>query len=367
MTETNLETPEVDYFQDPMSRFQTEEYKTMQSFYKDFLNSITESPIIPQVGSVVSATYEGLTRGQHFLSVRGFKDDIYIEDRPSESKYLRNAQPGDSIDVLIIEINYGDFFVKGSITDLYESRAHQNLKALDKDTPVMADIISMNPAGYEVEIFYGGVVLKAFMPNTLAGVNKLSDPSSIVGKKMEVMVESYSDHEGTYIVSRRSYLLSLVPEAIENIKYGVPYEGSVTGTAPFGIFVEFNECLTGMIHKVNIDPDWEGNIEDIAPGSIIQFYIKEVIKERGNHKIILTQVLRETLWDTIKKGQILKGVVKDNKAFGSLVTLDNETVGLIHTSELSKIGRKISVGQELDVKVLSLDRSNRKILLTVPQ
>ncbi len=41
----------------------------------------------------------------------------------------------------------------------------------------------------------------------------------------------------------------LSQEAIKKLKYDIPYTGHVTGTTPFGIFVEFNECLTGMIHK----------------------------------------------------------------------------------------------------------------------
>jgi hypothetical protein len=45
------------------------------------------------------------------------------------------------------------------------------------------------------------------MPNTLAGINKLYDPTSI-GETFQVMIESFSEYEGTYIVSRRKYLQS---------------------------------------------------------------------------------------------------------------------------------------------------------------
>jgi small subunit ribosomal protein S1 len=199
------------------------------------------------------------------------------------------------------------------------------------------------------------------MPNTLAGINKLFDPNSIVGQTFEVMIESYSEQEGTYIVSRRKYLQSLIPSAIGQLEYGIPYKGFVTGTTPFGVFVEFNDCLTGMIHKANIDPDWQNKIQEIRPGYEIEFYIKEIIKE----KIILTQILRETLWDNIKNGQIIEGTVKDVKPFGTLVNLDEETVGLIHTSEIERLKKKFQSGQEIKVKVLSVDRSSRKIFLTV--
>ena len=316
---------------------------------------------IPKKGNVVPAKYMGKVSDQHLFSVIGFKDNVRIEDRMSEAKYLKNSTSGDMIDVLITNVNEDEYFITGSISSLYESRAHQNLMSLEEGHSVNAFIKGLNPAGYDVELSHGGVTLQGFMPNTLAGINKLHDPSSIVGQSLEVMIESFSDDEGTYIVSRRKYLRSLIPSAIKDLQYGDVHKGNVTGTTPFGVFVEFNECLTGMIHKANVDPEWQDKLTSIKPGFEIEFYIKEVIKD----KIILTQILRETLWDNIKNGQVINGVVRDVKQFGTLVNLDDETVGLIHTSEMEKLGRKFTQGQEIKVKVLSLDRSSRKIFLTI--
>ena len=251
--------------------------------------------------------------------------------------------------------------IEGSIASIYENAAHQSLKSLDEDVVIMANVKSINPAGYEMEIVHEGITLAGFMPNTLAGINKLYDPDSIVGKSFEVMVESFSKEEGTYIVSRRKYLRTLIPDAIDSLNRDEVYTGHVTGTTPFGIFVEFSDCLTGMIHKANVLEEWQERLSEIKPGTQIQFYVKEIVKE----KIILTQILRETLWDTIKNGQVLDGIVRDIKQFGVLVSLDQETMGLIHTSELERIGKKFQDRQELKVKVLAVDRQNRKIFLTV--
>jgi small subunit ribosomal protein S1 len=316
---------------------------------------------IPQVGNVVRSNYQGVMANQFVFSVDGFKDDVRIEDKPGEAKYLKNCNTGDEVDVLITEINHGQYFIKGSIASLYESRAHENLKSLEEGESVTAYVRALNPAGYDVEITNGGVTLPGFMPNTLAGINKLYDPTSIVGDTFQVMIESFSENEGTYIVSRRKYLQTLIPEEISNLEFNVLYSGRVTGTTPFGIFVEFNECLTGMIHKANVSEEWQNRISEIKPGQEIEFFIKEIIKE----KIILTQVLRETLWDTIKNGQLINGRVKDVKQFGALVILDDETVGLVHTSEMEKLGKKLTSGQDIKVKVLSVDRTARKIFLTI--
>lgn len=337
-----------------MSFPKSEEYQTLVNLLK------TTDVEIPTKNEIITAVYKGTIADQHVFSANGFKDDIYVENRAGENKYLKNTQTGDKIDILLIHIDEDKYFIRGSISAIYESKAHQSLKSLEEDLVVSALIRSINPAGYDVDILHEGITLPGFMPNTLAGINKLYHPESIVGKNLNVMIESFSEQEGTYIVSRRKYLKTLIPEAISQLEVGKIYDGHVTGTTPFGVFVEFNECLTGMIHKANITPDWQDKISEIKPGMEINFYVKEIIKD----KIILTQILRESLWDNIKIGQIIDGKVKDNKSFGTLVSLDDETMGLIHNSELEKLGKKFLPDQDLKVKVLAVDRSQRKIFLT---
>ena len=363
MTETTIGNEDFDLMYEDDSfkskkRKMTKEWQQMAALYEATLADM------PKAGQVVCAEFQGKRNDHYVFSVVGFKDDVRVDARPSESKYLKNSEKGDMIDVLIMNVNHDDFYIKGSIASLYETMAHKNLKSLEEGESVKAHIVSINPAGYDVEIIHGGVVLPAFMPNTLAGINKLFDQESIVGETFEVMIESYAEKEGTYIVSRRKYLQSLIPDEVKKLTYDQSYTGHVTGTTPFGVFVEFNECLTGMIHKANINPEWQDKIQEIKPGFQIEFYIKEIIKDRGNYKIILTQILRETLWDTISNGQVIDGTVKAVKQFGTLVNLDEETVGLIHTSEMDKINRKFSSGDNVKVKVLAVDRMSRKIFLT---
>lgn len=313
------------------------------------------------VGQIVNLTYVGKTND--FLTFEGpFKDYIRVDNKPSESKYLKNTNIGDRVDVIIIDVNENNYFIKASLSSLYETRAHETLKSVEENESVLAFIRELTPAGYNVDIMYEGVTLSGFMPNTLAGINKLFNVESILGQTFDVMIESFSRDEGTYIVSRRKYLQSLIPEAIKDLKRGLAYSGFVTGTTPFGVFVEFNECLTGMIHKTNILPEWQDKIKQIPPGTEIEFYVKEIIKD----KIILTQILRDSLWDSIKIGQILNGRVKENKQFGTLIHLDQETIGLIHISELEKHGNKHLVSdEEVKVKVIAIDRNSRKIFLTI--
>jgi len=336
---------------------------------KALINSLYDSMVVnvPVEGEVYTLTYVGMNK-ESLMFEGGFKDYVRVDNKPHELKYFKSLNVGDEVDLLIVKVNNRNYFIQGSISQLYETKAHDTIKSLKEEDSILAFIKEMTPAGYNVELQYDTIILPGFMPNTLAGINKLFEPESIVGKTLPIMIESFSKEEGTYIVSRRKYLQTLIPEAIKQLKTKTVYNGFVTGTTDFGVFVEFASnsngdiCLTGMIHKTNIDPEWQEKIKQIPSGYEIQFYIKEIIKDS---KIILTQILRETLWDTIKIGQILNGKVKENKQFGTLVYLDDETIGLIHNSELEKADKTFTTGQSVKVKVIAIERINRKIYLTI--
>lgn len=362
MNNTDI-TNEIDIFDQEMRNKKT--FKQKKSFTeaeKQLFDLYNSKPMNnAKVGEKVSVTYIGSNK-DYFMFEGGFKDYVRVDNRGNEAKYLKNTNVGETIEVMIVDQDEDNFIIKGSIALIYESRIHETLKTISEDEFVMGLIKEMTPAGYSIDIYYEGVTLDGFMPNTLAGINKLHDPESILGTTLELMIESYSREEGTYIVSRRKYLQSLIPSAIKALQNGVVYSGHVTGTTEFGVFVEFNNCLTGMIHKTNLNPEYQDRMSEIRPGLPVDFYIKEIIKDS---KIILTQILRESLWDTIKIGQVLEGKVKDNKQFGALIILDEETIGLIHTSELEKSNQKVTAGQSVKVKVISVDRMNRKIFLSV--
>lgn len=290
----------------------------------------------------------------------GYKDLIYV-DKPKKTNVSTELVEGDKIDVLITEVVDNPFLIKGSITELIKQNVHNKMKHYFEDMlPLTATVKSMIPAGYMMDIHMDNITIEAFMPNTLADVNRLVNYESILGQTFEVMLETLQQEKGVYVVSRRKYLQTLIPNEIKKLKTNTVYKGEVTGTTPFGVFVQFNGCLTGMVHKANINEYWQDKWNQIVPGMNIDFYVKEIIK---NNKIILTQILKESLWDTIKVGKVLMGKVKDIKNFGALIELDEDTVGLIQTVYINKHNKKLNIGDEIKVKVISLIKDDRKIYL----
>ena len=311
-------------------------------------------------GKVVCITERFLT-----LDINN-KDTVVIDRRGSEERICKHLSVGQSIDVLITDILDKPYQIKGSLSELVKIRSNEKMiECFRSKTAIDAFVVEMIPAGYMLEINIDGIIIDAFMPNTLADANKLFKPESIVGTNVKVMLETLQQDKGIYVVSRKKYLLSLIPEKIKEIKNSPKdkiYIGQVTGTREFGIFVQFEDCLTGMIHKANIDDKYQDRIGDIKEGSKIEFYIKDIIK--GGSQIILTQKITTSLWDTIRVGDSLKGKVLSVKPFGALIQLDYETNGLIQTTYINKNGKTLKAGSEIDVLVISIIRDDRKIYLT---
>jgi ribosomal protein S1 len=318
-----------------------------------------------KVNDVVSGVISSISNKEILIDF-GSKDYIYV-DKPKKSTFVTEFTVGESIDVLITDVSDKPYIIRGSITELIKQNVNNKMKNyFENRLPLIAEVKSLIPAGYMMDIHMDNITIEAFMPNTLADVNKLSDNQSILGLTFEVMLETLQQEKGVYVVSRRKYLQSLIPDEIKKLKYGEKYNGEITGTTPFGVFAQFKStsdgpnCLTGMVHKANITEEWQNKWDQILPGMTIAFYVKEVIK---NNKIILTQILKESLWDNIKVGKILTGKIRDIKSFGALISLDDETTGLIQTTYISKYEKKLNIGDEVKVKVISLIKDDRKIYL----
>lgn len=345
---------------------QSSNYDNFNEEMLEMMNAIHNMPNLDvlKVGSVITGEIEKISKKEIIVNI-SYKDSIFIDNKTADLKIIENLKIGDQIDVMITDIDDSPYQIKGSITELIKMKVATKLKeSYNGGTAILAKVTDMIPAGFMLDIEMDNIIINAFMPNTLAGVNRLTEEKSkdLVGQKFHVMLESLQQEKGVYVVSRKKFLQSLIPDEVKKLKKGEKYEGVVTGTKDFGVFVEFNKCLTGMIYKVNVLPEYQSQLGKIPAGTAIEFYVRDILK--GN-KLILTQVLRESLWDTIKVGQIREAIVTDTKAFGVLVALDDETSGLIQNTYL-KSAKTLSNGDKIQVKVVSVIKDDRKIYLSLP-
>lgn len=151
-------------------------------------------------------------------------------------------------------------------------------------TAYTAHIKEINKGGYVVSI----MGIDAFMPGSLAAPNKLHDFNVLLDKDVMVMIESFIPGTG-FIVSHKKYLKYIIPMKLEELELGKWMTGTVTGSTKFGIFVEFDEIFTGMIHTSKMSEDLKTKFmaDIIRAGDSIEFYVDEITE---SNKIILSNM-----------------------------------------------------------------------------
>lgn len=282
-----------------------------------------------------------------------------------QKEIVDQLQTGMIIDVKIKTLQNGT--VMASISDaISEVKFNEILKAIgDKSVGFSGKIIELINGGYWVEV--GGI--KCFMPGSLAGLNKLWNFESLIGQTLIIMPISYSNEKETIIVSHREYLNTLIPNTIDDLHEDIKTEitGFVTGTTKFGIFAEFNQCLTGLIPNTELDEITltKFNKNEIKPGDAITFWTKEIITEK---KIILTQKgPREEIWDKVderyKPMMITTGTVTKMTKYGAFVELEKGISGLIHKTKLKDA--LLDRGDKVNIKILSVNSTDRKISMSI--
>lgn len=316
-----------------------------------------------KIGAKVTGTLISKNSKGALIDFKG-KTPVQIDLTPQEASILATLELGSQATVLITNINDGKTFdITGSLYELkmlemvdFLKDAYQR-KIVLKGTPT-----DFNHAGYNVLIDIEDQQLSLFMPHLLTDVNKLTNQESIVNTEIEFFLEQVKkDGHISYIVSRKAFLYHMAHKERRNLKKGQEYTGHITGCTDFALFVQFNTCLTCMIHKSNLGQEAADMLPNIPAGTEIVFYVKDQIKD----KVFGTQFLRDSLWDSIAVNDVLPGVISSIKDFGVMVDLDYETKGLLHKSVLIKPLDTYKKGDKVNVVVTQVNKNNRQITLAL--
>jgi small subunit ribosomal protein S1 len=307
-----------------------------------------------------------------FISVDvGYRELVYVKYE-KEPASIQALKPGEETAVLITASNYNSHAV-GSINGGVKHKVFMDLReAVESGGTAWIGMVThmIENGGYMVNV----QGIECFMPGSLAGINKLHDFTSVIGTEMYVVPVSFSPDRGTLVVSHRKYLQALIPGEIENLKanVGVEITGSVTGTAKYGVFVEFNSCLTGMIHNNDLDEETltKFKARQIQPGDEIKFVVKDVI---SNTKITLTQKANEITnpWHDISLRYqipcVVEAIVKTKKDYGLFIGIEEGVTGLLHVSEIGEeIMNEFKNGDPITVQVTRIDAESMKVFLKMP-
>ncbi len=239
---------------------------------------------------------------------------------------------------------------------------------LDFDQILKAKVVAIsgNEAVLDVGLKSEGIV----------ALDEWDDPSQVkVGQEVEVLVEDI-DETGMIILSkRRADRILNWKRIVETTREGDTVKGKVLRKIKGGLLVDIGVPV--FLPASQVDIRRPADVGEFI-GQEIEAKILKIDTERRNIVISRRKVIEEArarakakLLDEIEVGQLRKGVVKNIADFGAFVDLGGID-GLLHITDMSwdrveHPSQMLKVDQEVEVKVLSIDREREKIALGLKQ
>lgn len=258
-------------------------------------------------------------------------------------------------------------------------------KSLGGDDMLQGEVLGKVKGGYSVALCLSEkeeltkpeeVAIRAFLPATLASVDRNSPYKIEFHKRMFFSVKELDKGNGGIVVSLRRFLRKerarMELECFETLKVGDKVSGVIKNVVAYGAFVDIGG-VDAFLHIS--DFSWEKHIDKnhFAVGQKIQAQVIEILKDEKKVKISV-KALSEDPWQKAVRdfapGTDLEGVVVSIADFGAFVQLREGIEGLVHVSEISW-GRlkhpstKLQIGQTVKVRVIDLDAKNRRISLSI--
>ena len=164
-------------------------------------------------------------------------------------------------------------------------------------------------------------------------------------------------------------------ESVEDkFPVGGPFEGTIVRATDFGLFVELEPGLDGLLHVSQLPPGMEKSSPELQVGQQIRGWVREVDTDNRRIGLTLRQVPEHDPWERVamryQEGQVIDGTVENGTDFGVFVELEPGLSGLIPISELA-LEKDVdprdafAPGEKVQAKLLSLDPGRRRISLSV--
>lgn len=162
--------------------------------------------------------------------------------------------------------------------------------------------------------------------------------------------------------------------AIADLESKMRFQGRVTRIELFGAFVDFGAEREGLVHISQISEERVNRVADVLnEGDEVTVWVYDVDVERGRVRLTMFEPPELTI-EELEPNQLVKGTVTKLVPYGAFVDIGVDRDGLIHVSEMSdgfvsKPSDVLSVGSELEVRVVKVDQRKRRIelsLLDVP-
>src|SRR5437660_5398706 len=328
-------------------------------------------------GDIRKGTVKNITDFGAFIDLNGIDGLLHITDmswgrigHPSEI-----LKVGQEIDIVVLDINRE----KERVSLGLKQKLANPWDTIERKYPVGARVkgrvVNLVPYGAFVELEPG--VEGLVHVTELSWTKRIAKPSDVLkpGQDIEAVVLGINREEQKISLGVRQLEANPWDKALEKYPPGTKVKGKIRNLTSYGAFIELEEGLDGMIHVSDIS--WTRKInhpsEVLKKGDEVEAVVLEI--DKGNQRISVgIKQLSEDPWTNIDKyykvGDLVTGKVTKLASFGAFVGLQHDIDGLVHISQVSeeridKIKNVLKAGQEVNARVIKIDKTDRRIGLSI--
>lgn len=328
-------------------------------------------------GDIRKGIVKNITDFGAFIDLNGLDGLLHITDmswgrigHPSEI-----LKVGQEIDVVVLDINREKERVSLGLKQKLANPWDNIEQKYAVGQRVKGRVVNLVPYGAFVELEPG--VEGLVHVTELSWTKRIAKPSDVLkqGQEIEAVVLAVSREEQKISLGVRQLEANPWDKAMEKYPPGTRIKGKIRNLTSYGAFIELEEGLDGMIHVSDIS--WTRKInhpsEVLKKGDEVEAVVLEI--DKANQRIALgLKQLTPDPWENIdqlyKVGDLVTGKVTKLASFGAFVGLQHDIDGLVHISQVSeervdKIKNVLKVGQEVTARVIKIDKSERRIGLSI--
>ncbi len=344
-----------------------------------FEEAFEDSLVTLNTGQVVTGTVMKITPTEVYVNL-GFKaDGVIPADELSDDPDVKPedvVKVGDELEVFVVRVNDAEGYVKLSKKKIDAVKGWVTIEAAAESQEILT--------GKVIEAVNRGIIVavcgsRVFVPASLAAERFTADLTGMVGQTVSLRIMNIKeDRRGKRAIgSIKSVLLEekakKSKEFWENVEKGKHYQGVVKTLTSFGAFVDIGG-VDGLVHISELS--WmriKEPSEVVNVGDVVDVYIIDANSETGKVSLGYKKT-EDNPWviaqNTMTVGDVKKVKVVRLLPFGAFVEIIPGVEGLIHVSQIAdrRIGKPadvLSVGEEVEAKIVDVDWEAKKIGLSI--
>ena len=341
---------------------------------KEFEKLVEENFVETLTNDVVEGTVIHMTDREAIIDINAKSEGVISLN---EFRYNPALKVGDKVEVLI------DVREDATGQLILSHRKARVIKAWDRvnnahDTgEIVNGFVKCRTKGGMIVDVFG---IEAFLPGSQIDVKPIRDYDQYVNKTMEFKVVKINHEFKNVVVSHKALIEADIElqkkEIIKQLEKGQILEGVVKNITSYGVFMDLGG-VDGLIHITDLSWSRINHPNEIVDlDQQLKVVILDFDEDKSRIQLGLKQLSKhpwEALADDVKVGDTVKGKVVVIADYGAFVEISEGVEGLVHVSEMSwsthlrSAQDFFNVGDEIEAKILTFDREERKMSLGVKQ